>query len=772
MRAEISDGVPATRPAHLGEDHRGPEVMDKLTGRAVFTGDMQLPGMLHAALVTSPVPRGVIRGVDGSAARALPGVVAVVTAADLREEPIGCRDVRYGVAIRDRPILAEDRVTFVGEPVAAVVAATRAAARAAAGAVQLDIVEQEAAGSLESALAADAPIVHPDGFEPEDAVYHPPAPVVYGSSNVIMSYETSKGDVDAAFARATTVVEGTFTFPAIYQYAMEPFCAVAAPGRDEINVWSTAQHPYQVQRDLARLYGLPLSDVHVHSTLLGGGFGSKSFTHIEPLTIALARAVGRPVRLELDIAQATKISRRHNARSSVRVALDGEGDVSGYDAELHLDTGSYTLLGPWVAKGAAFRALGGYDFPAYRVRSHLVVTNTSPAGSMRAVGGPQGAWGLEVQLDCAARAAGVDPFELRRRLVAERGQEFRPGRTPMDALLADDLDDLRQLADAMPSPPARGLRVGRGMAMGIADPGSSPVSTAICRLAEDGSITVLIGSTELGQGTRAVAAQIAAATLDVDTAIVSVASLDTGRGTYDATTGASRSTIMSGLAVHRAAAQVRERVVRMAADEWECAAADVAIRAGSVEGPGGRAKPIGRFVPDHFGESGGTFFGVGEVTWKDFPTTPAFWEVAMGAATVGVDEQTGQVHVLSYASLADVGRVVNPVQMRGQEQGAFIQGLGHALMESLEFEAGYPMNDSLVDYHVPRAGDVPPAQAVQLVENHDGAGAFGIKGGGEGAIMPVAPAVANAVFDAIGVRIGDLPLTPERVWRAMRGAGR
>jgi CO/xanthine dehydrogenase Mo-binding subunit len=757
--------------AHIGKSFTSPEILDKLTGNALFAGDLRLPGMLHAGLVKSPVPRGTIRAIDAGPALAMPGVVAVVTADDLRRAPIGCREIRYGVVVRDRPILAEGRVTFVGEPVAAVVAETRAQARAAAAAVRVDVDEQPPAGDQATALASGAPLVHPEQFVPEDAVYRPPAPIHYGASNAIMTFATEKGDIDAALADADAVLEREFTFPAIYQYAVEPYCTLADARANELSVWSSAQHPYQVAKDLARLFGVTHANVHLHPMLIGGGFGSKSFTHVEPLTVALSRAVGRPVRLELDISEATKVSRRHNTRARVRVALDGNGALTGYDAEIHLDGGSYTLLGPFVARAAAFRGLGGYDFPSYRVRSHLVTTNTSPAGSMRAVGGPQGAWGLEVMLDCAARHAGVDPYTYRQGLVAERGQEFRPGRTPMDALLADDLALLAEQAATRPEPaPADGVRIGHGMAMGICDPGASPVSTAVCRLSSDGSLTVLVGSSELGQGTRAVAAQIAGSALGLPLDAVTVSSLDTGRGTYDATTGASRSTIMAGHAVHRAATQIRERLTGMAADEWSCAADDVAVEDGWVVA-GEHRKAAGDFLRDHFGEQGGAFFGVGEVGWKDFPTTPPFWEVAMGAATVAVDTETGEVRVLGYSSLADVGRVVNPVQMSGQEQGALMQGVGHALMESLEFSDGFPLNDSLIDYHVPRASDAPRHTTQHFVENADGAGVFGLKGAGEGAIVPVAPAIANAVFDATGVRVCELPLSPERMWRALRAAG-
>ncbi|MGH8916354.1 MAG: xanthine dehydrogenase family protein molybdopterin-binding subunit, partial [Acidimicrobiia bacterium] len=498
------------------------------------------------------------------------------------------------------------------------------------------------------------------------------------------------------------------------------------------------------------------------------GFGSKSFTHIEPLTVALAKSVGRPVRLELDIAESMTMSRRHNAIARVRSGVDDRGQIVAFDIDLSYDGGAYTLLGPYVVAKGAFRGLGGYEFRNYRATSKLVFTNTSPAGSMRSVGGPQAAFALESHLDEIARDLGIDPLELRRRHVANRGSEFRRGRTPMDADLQHDLKLLEAIPWERDEEESGGHTLrGTGVAMGIADPGASPVSSAVVRLNADGSLTVSVGSTEIGQGVRTVVSQIAAETMGVPFDHVAVTYTDTGYGPYDASTGASRSSTMSGLAVQRAATAIRDRVVKMAAETWGCGEEAIDISNGMVRGPGS-TEPLGFFVSRHFGQMGGNFIGVGEVTAHEFPTTPAFWEVAAAVADVSVDTETGQVRVEAYRSMADVGRAVNPLLMEGQEDGAVVQGIGHTLFEALEWEDGMLMNDSMLEYRVPRIGDIPGYMHGELAEAEDGPGPFGLKGAGEGGVIPVGGAVANAVFDATGARIRELPLTPERVWRAIR----
>ncbi|MHB8499772.1 MAG: xanthine dehydrogenase family protein molybdopterin-binding subunit [Candidatus Acidiferrales bacterium] len=747
--------------------------IDKVTGRGKFTADHVLPGMLHAALVKSSYARGHLKSIDASRARELPGVVEVITGE--RTEESGCVSPFYGVVVRDRRFLAAGEVRFVGEPVAVVVAETRAAARRAAQLVQVDIEELPAAASLEAALVPNAPLVHTDAYEPAGELYAAPAPMQYGSSNIVMTYETSKGETRKAFEEAAHVIEETYTFPAVYHYAMEPHCVLADAHDREITVYSSAQHPNQVEGDIARMWGRPLSTVRVIATYLGGAFGSKSFTHIEPIAVFASLITGRPVRLELDISEAMQVSRRHGMRGTFRVALDGSGRLTAYEANLDYDGGAYSLLGPYVVAKGAFRALGGYDFPSYRVKANLVYTNTSPAGSFRAIGGPPAAWGLESMLDKVARHLSRDPVELRHELVAERGVEMRPGRTPMDANLHDTLDLVAEFAttarEKADLQPVGSWRRGSAMALGICDPGASPVSSAIVRLLADGSVAVSIGSTELGQGVRTVVAQIVAETLQVEAEKVHVLYTDTGSGPYDASTGASRSTTMSGLAAHRAALAVRRRLCEHLARTHSVDADELSFESGTIRLPSGSVVTLANVVHEIFGARGGNLIGVGEVTRHEFPTTPPFWEISGGHAEVAVDTGTGEIRLLAYVSVSDVGRVVNPVTMEGQEEGAFAQGLGHTIFEEMRWDAGQPVTDSLVNYRVPRATDMPNWFHSAQVENADGPGAFGIKGGGEGPIMPVAPAIGAAVKDATGVEIRDLPLNPERVWRALVAAG-
>lgn len=746
------------------------DAREKVTGKACYTVDFSLPGMLYGALVASDQAKGRIRSVDASRALAMPGVVAVVTAADLRRAPIGCADIRYGCTIRDRPILADGEVRYVGEPVAAVAAQDERLAREAARRVSVTIDPLPAATDLRGALAGGAPLVHEGAvYEREEALFGGQGVVRAGASNICETHEIGDGDATAAFGAAARSFAGRYTFPSVYQYAMEPFCVVASARADELTVWSTQQHPYQVERDLARLFGYRTSQVRLINAYLGGGFGSKAFTHLEPIAVALSRAAGQPVKLELDIPQSVLSSRRHGAVCHARLAVDAEGRVAGYEAEIFLDSGAYAMLGPRVALKAAMRALGGYDFPSYRVRSHLVYLNTSPACSYRAIGGPQGNWGLESLLNRAAAGLGADPLDFRRNLVARRGQVFRAGRTPMDADLRGDIDRLERLAGAGATADRDGARSGVGFAMGVCDPGAPPVSTALVRLAADGSVRVAVGSAEMGQGVRTVMAQIAAESLGVSLDAVTVLPTDTGHVPFDSITGGSRATTMAGLAVERAALDVRRRVVRQAADAWACAGSDVRIEGGQVSAPGGLTAAVGSFVSDFFGEpGGGNFIGRGEVTRADFPLAPPFWEVALGGARVAVDRDTGEVRVLAYDSVSDVGRAIHPTLLEGQDEGAALQGIGHTLFEHLAWDGGQLLNGSLADYRVPRFADVPDTVRTAFVENGDGPGPFGAKGAGEAAIVPPAAAIAAALHDATGLWANDLPLLPERIWRSLR----
>ncbi|MGQ0568688.1 MAG: xanthine dehydrogenase family protein molybdopterin-binding subunit, partial [Armatimonadota bacterium] len=467
------------------------DAREKVTGQARYTVDCVLPGMIHGAILGSPLPHANIGAIDTSVARRLPGVLGVLTCEDVRDiHPY------YGHAIKDRPLSAMEKVRFVGEPVAAVAAVDPLVAREALDLIRVDYQELPPVLDVEAALAEDAPLVH------ESRAGGPVARGAGGQgSNICHHASYEYGNVAEAFARAAHVFEHTFTFPMVYHYAMEPHAVIASVDGGRITVWTSAQHPFLVQAELASIFGRPLEAVRVVVPYVGGGFGSKSYTKIEPLVVALARKAGRPVRVSLSVGEAFHTTRRHSARVHLRTALDAEGCFVAREGTIWLDTGAYADNGPGVADRAANRILGGYRCENVRVNAYAVYTNTVPAGSFRSIGGPQATWANESQVDMIADSLGIDPLELRLRNVLNPGQTLRPGQRPIDTDLGDGL---RRVAAAIgwnrPAPQGEG----RGLAVGITDAGAEPVATAIVRLHHDGSATVHESSTEIGQGVRTI----------------------------------------------------------------------------------------------------------------------------------------------------------------------------------------------------------------------------------------------------------------------------
>ena len=735
----------------VGKSVKRVDGWDKVSGGAVYTGDIVLPGMAYAKLVASPLPHATIKRIDASRARALPGVYAVLTGAEL----VGMEQT-YGSERKDRPIVAVGKVRFQGEAVAAVAAVDEATAEAAAELVEVDYEELPPVTDMLAALEPDSPLVHP--------------------KNLCHDYHYGWGDVERGFAESDHVFEDTFTFPMVYHYAMEPHVCIARHDGDGITVWSSAQHPFLVRDELARIFHLPLNAVQVIVPYIGGGFGSKSYAKIEPLTTALAREAGRPVRLALSVEEAFKTVRRHAARVTIRTGVKADGTFTAREVLAYVDTGAYADNGVRVTQRIGDRAPGPYRFPHLKVDTYGVYTNTTPAGSFRSIGGPQAAWACESQVDIIAAALGMDPMELRLKNLATPGEEVRRGRRPLEADLAMGI---RAMADGIgwsgyqPSSPRPGVRRGIGMACSITNAGANPTSTAIVRLLADGSAIVLVGTAELGQGSRTTMAQIAAEELGMSIGGVRVVSSDTGVVPYDRSTGSSRSTTLMGLAVQGAAVEVRDQLLALAADHFESAPGGLSVGNGEIS-HGEERIGFPELVKARFDGAGGELIGRGYVSSQHasgkLTQEPVFWEVGMGAAEVEVEEATGVVRILRYVSAVDCGKAINPQQVEGQDEGASMQAIGHTMFEEMVYEDGQLLNPNLIDYRIPTFADLPDVFETILIENEDGPGPYGAKGIGEGGIVAVAPAVANAVYNATGVRIKDLPLTPERVWRALEAA--
>jgi CO/xanthine dehydrogenase Mo-binding subunit len=729
-----------TRSA-LGHSVARKDAAEKLRGQARYVGDISVPGMLHGKVLRSEIPAGRIRSIDTATAQAMPGVRCILVGADLRD-----LDPFYGHAIRDRPIIAIDVVRFAGEPVAVVAAETEAQAEAAVRAIRVDYEASPGALDLDQALAPDGPLVHTEAAR--GGAFHGLGNLPERLGNVCYRYELDWGDTDAAFAEADVVVEDVYEFGSAYQYSMETHACIAQVEGEDITLWANCQHPFLVRAEMASVFGVPLGRVRIIVPFLGGGFGSKSYTRMEPLTIAVARKAGRPVRVVNRVDEAILTTRQHAMRVRLRTAARGDGTLIAREARCWYDTGAYADNGPRVVATGGDAAPGPYRWESARVCADCVYTNTSPAGSYRAFGAVHMQWAGEQQVDQIARHLGIDPLEMRRRNLLRPGELVRPGGKPLDA---DLVGDVEKVAEALGWDRDREAWVGRGLSVGVLAAGAHPVSCASVRLEADGEVTVFVGTTEVGQGARTVMAQIAAEVLGLPVERVRMQGTDTRFTPYDRSTGASRSTTVAGLAVQRAAEDLRAQLAAIAGGEPE-AADHVAL------------------MRRHFGFAGGELIGRADVHPEgsgSYEEGPVFWEVCVAAAEVEVDPDTGILRVRRTATCADVGRAINPGFVERQDEGATLQGIGTGLFEEVLFDGGLLTTDSLLEYRVPTTRDVPDQMTCVIVENADGPGPFGAKGCGEGGLAAVAGAVATALADA-GVPMTALPLTPERVWRRIR----
>jgi CO/xanthine dehydrogenase Mo-binding subunit len=737
------------------------DAREKLRGEAKFAGDIQIPRMLHGKVLRSSVPHARIVSIETLEAESTPGVVCVLTGHDLAD-----LDPYWGHAIKDRPIVAIDKVRFAGEPVAAVAAEDEATATLALTKIQVEYEELPVAATVEEATGDDAPRVHEGKLRP--GLFHGLGTLPEREGNICYSYRLDRGEVESAFDHANEanaggaglIVEGDYVFPAVYQYAMETHTVVAQVEPSGITIWASCQHPFLVRAEIAALFNLPLRAVRIIVPFLGGGFGSKSYTKMEPITVALARKAGRPVRIQNRVDESMVTTRRHGMRCHMRTAMTQDGTLLGRQVECWLDTGAYADNGPRVTATAGDAAPGPYRWPAYRVQAHCVYTNTAPSGSYRAFGATHMQWIGESQIDELARRAGIDPLEVRRRNLLARGEEVRSVGKPMDA---DLVGDVEKVAQAIGWGTPKKKFTGRGISVGLLAAGAHPVSSAIVRMEADGQVVVLVGTTEMGQGPRTAMAQIAAEELGIRAEDVVVRGADTGFTPYDRSTGASRSTTLAGLAVQRAAARVREQLNEIA---------------GHSEGTHDlNPERYPELIAARFGLAGGELVGHGDVHPQgtqasggvpgSYAEGPVFWEICIGGAEVEVDPETGFVRLLKTATVADVGKAINPQLIERQDEGATLQGIGNALIEEMVYDNAELQNDTMLDYHVPTFEDLPEEMTCVIVENGDGPGPWGAKGCGEGALAAISAAIVNALADA-GVPMTQLPMTPERVWRRMR----
>ncbi len=763
MTAQTIDHLDlGSRSGSVGVSHDRVDGSVKLRGQANFVGDLEVPGMLFAKVFRSPIAHGKIKKLDVSKAEVMDGVVAVLVGSDLSDI-----DPYYGHAIRDRPIIALDKVRFVGEPIAAVAAKSLSQAEAALKKIVVEFDELPVVANLDAALNTDATLVH-DG-QLTSGFAHGLGTMPNRNGNCCYSYSLDNGDIDSVSMSDDIVIDNEYLFPAVYQYSMETHAVIAQFSNEEIRLWANCQHPFLVQSEIATLFNFPISNVRINVQYLGGGFGSKSYTKMEPLAVALARKARKPVKIVNEVGESMVTTRRHNMKCRMVTRARITGQLVSRDVNIWLDTGAYADNGPRVTATAGDAASGPYRWQATRVRANCIYTNTGPSGSYRAFGATHLQWVGESQIDRIARKAGLDPLEMRRINLLRRGEIVRAKGKPLDA---DLIGDIEKAAAALGWGEERKENRGRGISVGLLAAGAHPVSMATVRMDATAGVTVLVGSTEMGQGTRTVMAQIASQVLTVPVARILVPGTDTSFTPYDRSTGASRSTTVAGKAVERAALAVRSSLLETAAKILGVSDLSLLrVEAGSVT-DGSAALTFAEIITKRFGFAGGELIGHGEVKPEggsgSYEEGPVFWEVCIAGAEVEVDPNTGVVNILRTASVADVGRAINPALVERQDEGATLQGIGNAMFEEILYSnEGDLLNDTLLDYRIPNTLDMPGKMTCIIVENEDGPGPFGSKGCGEGALAAIPAAIVNALGD-VGIDMLELPLTPERVWKRIQ----
>jgi len=722
-------------------------------GTQRFVADLKLPNMLHAKLVHLDCAHARILSIDISEALKVEGVRAVLTAEDL-PKPIP----RFGPAAQDRPLLAVGTTQYHGEPVAIVAAENEHAAAMAASRVKVQYNELPAVCSVAQALDPGAELV-------QDPALRKDGP--FKSTNILNEWTFGWGDLNNC--RADEVIENSYLFPIVTHFAIEPFAFLAEPTMDGITVYSANQVPYGLQRTIATVLGLPLSRVRIIAPDPGGAFGGKQQAKFEPLLAYVALRLGRPLRLELTLEESFQAVRRAAAEVRVRSGFRSDGTLVFQDIESNYLIGAYADIAGRVVSKASYVAAGPYRVPNVRIVARALFSHTPPSTAFRGFGAPQENWAVESQLDAGARKLGIDRVAIRLKNLPRRGEVFMPDDPPADGEWAEALQKAAEAVGwGTPLPAGRG----RGIAMGLKAGPTTAASYSIVRLHIDGSATIYSGTSDMGQGARTVFSQIAAEELGVPVEKIIVTMGDTSAVPFDLQTSASRSTVVMGNAIIKACQEVKRQLVELASECYGVPAQAIRVSPGVVHLPDGDRTFL-ELLRDRFGKVKGEVIGVGAARYeylKAHPLEgrPAFYEVVAIAAEVEVDQETGEAKVHKLIVVGDVGKAINPQQVAMQDEGAAIQGLGHSIMEHYILDgSGRILNLGALDYRIPTIKDIPSELKSIHIENADGPGPYGAKGLGEGGTLASAPAIGAAVEEAIGVRIRNLPLTPERIWTAL-----
>nr|MBC7245908.1 molybdopterin-dependent oxidoreductase [Chloroflexota bacterium] len=761
--------APPTTWDVVGKDVMRKDAWAKVTGTLKYADDLYVPGMLHARALRSAYPHARILAIDTSDAEKVPGVVTVLTAKDVPGRN------RFGLVIADQPVLADDRVRYIGDALACVYAESIAAADEALGKIKVDYEELEVVSTPQRAMAPDAPRIHENG-------------------NILAEHHVRKGDVEAAFRQADVIVENTYYTPFVEHAYLEPEACLARPdGEGGVAIWVGSQGPNVDRAQIAASLALPLDKVRVVHTPMGGGFGGKEDITVQILAALGALRTGRPVKMVLPRPESIRVStKRHAEYLHYKTAATRDGKILAVEAIIIGDTGAYASVGASVLFRSATFACGPYVVPNVKVDAYAVYTNNPPAGAMRGFGSPQVAFAADCQMDELAHRLGMDPFEFRLRNALEAGAITATGQLVTESIgIKECLNAVRDALAAQPLPqPAHGKRLGVGIAAAYKNvglgPGLDDRAGAIAEIDDEGHLILRGGCIDMGQGQDTVIAQIAAQTLQIPYSDIIVVTGDTASCPDSFMTTASRATLLQGNAVQIAVTKLREQLLDYACSQFDLRRDAVTFEAGRIQDKAtgveiSLAELARQATRQNYRLCAEAYYTAPtcyrnfEFDERQFKEDPDQYRVHVAysfcaqACILEVDESSGEVRVLRMITAQDVGKPIHPQNIRGQIEGGVVMGMGYALYEEFIVDRGYIVTDTLRKCKIPHIAQAPEIVPL-IVEDPHSLGPFGAKGMAELSVAPSAPAIANAIHNALGVRIRELPITPEKILAALHRA--
>lgn len=764
---------------YVGTSVKRVDGVKKATGSLKYVDDLHLPRMLYAALKRSPYAHAKIIKIDTSKAEALKGVKAVITGKTFPK--------RVGLYLEDKTFLAIDKVIFIGEVVAAVAAETEEIAKEAVKLIEVEYEPLPVVLNAKEAMNEDAPLVHPNlGAYKWESIFFPEP-----GTNISNHYKLRKGNIEKGFAESDVIMENEFYVPQIQHTPIEPHSTIAQMDSEGyLTVWASCQSPYAVRKALSVAFDLPLNKLRVISPAVGGGFGGKAGTTLEGIAIPLAmKTNGRPVKLTYSREEVfTNSFVRQGLFAKIKTGVNKEGKILAEKIEFIWDGGAYTEYGVNIAKSAGYASVGPYDVPNIWADSYCVYTNTPVGGPYRGFGMSEIHYAIEQNLNIIAEKLDISAVEIRKINGLKVGGQTATAQKLDVCGFVDCIKqvekDIKLYEKEKPSAPHK-VR-GKGIAGGFKAPSmpNNVASSAIIKLNEDGTAHLLTSAQDIGQGSDTTLTQIAAEALSLAPEKITIKTGDTDHTPYEWQTVASRITYCAGNAVKLACEDIKDQLLDLAQIKLGIFKRDLELRDGYViskiypdkkvsladlalgltmpDGSGIHGPIIGRgsFIPPNV-RNADKNTGLG-----DKPV--AFWTFGAQGVEIEVDTETGHIKVLKVASCFDVGKVVNPKLIEAQVEGAIVQGIGSALWEQLIIDdKGKVLNPGFADYKIPTADDIPEMD-IKFLEYPEETGPFGARGVAEPAMVPTAPAITSALYDALGIRINTLPLTPEKVLMAIK----